>query len=70
VEKVHSTAGAVRRFVTVVLLRDNEMPKFVFTSKPGAKCRVLSFKNCLQLEYSLCVFLLIVLVSAGLFIVC
>jgi hypothetical protein len=31
-EKVHLTAGAVRCFVTVVLLRHNERPKFVLTS--------------------------------------
>jgi hypothetical protein len=62
VEKVHLTAHAVRCFVTVVLLRDNEIPQFVFTSKPGAKCRVLSFKNCLQLEYSVSVLLSVLVV--------
>jgi hypothetical protein len=36
-EKVHLPAGAVRCFVIVVLLRDSERPKFVFTSRACCK---------------------------------
>jgi hypothetical protein len=40
-EKVYLTAGAVRCFVTVVLLHDNERPQFVFTS--CVCCKVYGF---------------------------